>query len=152
MTLYQRAQHYLHWGTQHYLHLKGHVNNKAYEMASDFKGPSAFPFPVFLKSQLLGVGTPDGRGQNCRFRRGQMSFIPFQSWDWTFENVLKLFHLVGGLVAMIFIFPLILGCSHHPNWRSLIFFRTGWVYNQQPVMFYHIVSWFELFKKPCYWI
>ena len=31
--------------------------------------------------------------------------------------------LVGGLVAINFIFPEILGCFHHPNWRTLIIFR-----------------------------
>ena len=31
--------------------------------------------------------------------------------------------LVGGLVAMNFIFPLILGFDYHPNWRTHIFQR-----------------------------
>ena len=31
--------------------------------------------------------------------------------------------LVGGLVAIWIIFPEILGCIHHPNWRSPSFFR-----------------------------
>ena len=33
--------------------------------------------------------------------------------------------LVGGLVAMNFIFPFILGMSNHPNWRTHIFQRGG---------------------------
>ena len=34
-------------------------------------------------------------------------------------------YLVGGLVAMNFIFPLILGFDYHPNWRTHIFQRGG---------------------------
>ena len=37
----------------------------------------------------------------------------------------KMNGLVGGLVAMNFIFPLILGFDYHPNWRSHIFQRGG---------------------------
>ena len=33
--------------------------------------------------------------------------------------------LVGGLVAIFWIFPLILDCFHHANWRSHIFQRGG---------------------------
>ena len=46
------------------------------------------------------------------------------NWAWDFTW----FHqqwLVGGLVAIFGIFPLILGCFHHPNWRSHIFQRGG---------------------------
>ena len=32
-------------------------------------------------------------------------------------------NLVGGLVAIFGIFPWILGCCHHPNWRTPSFFR-----------------------------
>ena len=39
--------------------------------------------------------------------------------EWSMWKV----YLVGGLVAINFIFPLILGFCPHPNWRSLIFFR-----------------------------
>ena len=39
-------------------------------------------------------------------------------------------HLVGGLVAIFWIFPFILGCGHHPNWRSHIFQRAGPTTNQ----------------------
>ena len=33
------------------------------------------------------------------------------------------------------IFPLILGCDHHPNWLSLIFFRTGWLKTTNQLIF-----------------
>ena len=46
------------------------------------------------------------------------------------------FHLVGGLVAMIFIFPEILGCIHHPNWLTHIFQRGGYTTTNQ--------SWFAM--------
>ena len=39
-------------------------------------------------------------------------------------------HLVGGLVAMNFMFPEILGCDYHPNWRTHIFQRGGPTTNQ----------------------
>ena len=39
-------------------------------------------------------------------------------------------YLVGGLVAINFIFPLILGISNHPNWRTHIFQRGGPTTNQ----------------------
>ena len=39
--------------------------------------------------------------------------------------------LVGGLVAMNFIFPEILGFDYHPNWRTPSFFR-GVQTNHQP--------------------
>ena len=39
-------------------------------------------------------------------------------------------HLVDGLVAINFIFPEILGMSHHPNWRIHIFQRGGPTTNQ----------------------
>ena len=54
---------------------------------------------------------------------------PWAPWPtWSFgENGRKWDNegnLVGGLVAIEFgIFPYILGCCHHPNWRTLIFFR-----------------------------
>ena len=38
-------------------------------------------------------------------------------------SMLQLTWLDGGLVAINFIFPLILGIAHHPNWRSPSFFR-----------------------------
>ena len=34
-------------------------------------------------------------------------------------------NLAGGLVAINFMFPLILGCDDHPNWRTHIFQRGG---------------------------
>ena len=44
------------------------------------------------------------------------------------------FNLVGGLVAMNFIFPEILGFDHHPNWLSLVYFSgRGGLSNQQAV-------------------
>ena len=43
---------------------------------------------------------------------------------------LWLVYLVGGLVAINFIFPLILGISNHPNWRTHIFQRGGLTTNQ----------------------
>ena len=43
--------------------------------------------------------------------------------------------LVGALVAINFIFPLILGCCHHPNWRTHIFQRGGPTTNHQPEMY-----------------
>ena len=45
-----------------------------------------------------------------------------------------LHHLVGGLVAINFIFPLILGVDYHPNWRTLIFFRGVQPLAHQPVI------------------
>ena len=41
--------------------------------------------------------------------------------------------LVGGLVAIFGIFPLILGCCHHPNWLS--YFSLGWP-NHQPACYF----------------
>ena len=37
---------------------------------------------------------------------------------------------------MNFIFPLILGCCHHPNWRTHIF-QDGVAKNHQPVVVFH---------------
>ena len=45
----------------------------------------------------------------------------------------KLSWLVGGLVAMNFIVPLILGFCHHPNWRSPSFFRGVGILAHQAV-------------------
>ena len=43
--------------------------------------------------------------------------------SWRFRDSHEIY-LVGGLVAINFIFPLILGCIHHPNGRS--YFSEGW--------------------------
>ena len=48
---------------------------------------------------------------------------------WWYE-VLQIIHLVGGLVAINFIFPEILGLCHHPNWRTHMFQRGGPTTNQ----------------------
>ena len=54
------------------------------------------------------------------------------SWDWTGKiDGNRIERLVGGLVAIFCIFPLILGCCHHPNWRTHIFQRGGPTTNQK---------------------
>ena len=65
-------------------------------------------------------------------------------WICTYNYVLQMSKLVGGLVAINFIFPFILGESHHPNWRTPSFFRGVFVYNHQAVNQYPIPG--EMFQ------
>ena len=54
-------------------------------------------------------------------------------------SMLQLTWLVGGLVAINFIFPLILGIAHHPNWRSPSFFRGVQTNHQPDIMICYII-------------
>ena len=53
-------------------------------------------------------------------------------WLPTLSHKPQICLLVGGLVAINFIFPFILGCCHHPNWRTHIF-QDGVAKNHQAV-------------------
>ena len=52
------------------------------------------------------------------------------------------------MVAIWLIFPLILGCDYHPNWRTLIFFR-GVAKNHQPTS--QSKSWLVKMNFICNW-
>ena len=68
--------------------------------------------------------------KSTKFRETHISKHDVCSFFHHFPRKIQANHikLLGGLVAIFYIFPLILGISHHPNW--LILFRLGWP-NQQ---------------------
>ena len=84
----------------------------------------------------------------CLYKSQWLSGTSISSWAPMNQLLLYLLslkatiflHLVGGLVAINFLFPQKLGMSNHPNWRTHIFQRGG----QKPPTSHDFFLWFSL--------
>ena len=93
--------------------------------------------------------TGTGRAQKTAGKRfGHVWTMNFN----VFTVKLKLIRVYYWLVVwnINFIFPLILGCCPHPNWRTPSFFRTGWPWptNQKRSLGFSIGRWWPGNRGP----
>ena len=109
---------------------------------------SGWPWCLHRAGPVLRVGTTGQRrccqrcaGRACRAcRRLQIG----RCSGWSSEDVLQRWWMLVWLVVTgcheFGIFPLILGCCPHPNWRTPSFFRGVGILAHQLVVVYNIVT------------
>ena len=130
-----------------YIHIYIYEHKFQYVTATIF-AMFSMPRPG-LNSAMHRLALTDSSGACGDSRGARWASGPSGHWSWGYVSYQV---LVDGLVAINVFFPEILGCCHHPNWRTHIFQRGGPTTNQIDLRNGWSWNWSNVIYETCWFI